>query len=940
MEHFSKAIAAFTRVAQSAQELLRDQELRSKGIQTVISGAQTRLQGIQNGIAQRAGRLQERLLENRRQLQTLLQNLEERFNASQRAWQLQARRRDRVDVQFGRQVIENTPQEVRARLWYVLLENPHLAAPLKCENPGAALNPLMDDDDDVDDEGLMEGRGLSPTRGSISGREVAGAAAVVSAASISSSASSRFASAAAAALGLTRSAGGVGGGGGGEGSISNSPSAASLATQSRRDRSVSGRSAVAAGAAPEHQPLEAGPQLAPQKGQQGQQQGQQNPVQARTQSGSAASVMMAASQMGRTSRAGAATAAASAAAAEGASAAAAVTADGVNDSMDGWELVSGVLGTTDPSGLPGSGASASGPGGAPPPEAIRIILERLEALGPVALDESGSDPVLVAQQAVLEAMLQVPWEAGVGLPPDFPPDCRFALLNEMTAGQEEVDDSILRDIHRTFPEHPYFGMEAGQRSLFRVLKAYSLHDLEVAYCQGMAFMAGVLLMYVPEETAFRLFCRLMDPEGPNLRRLYLPGLEPLKAELATFELLLTWRLPDLAAHLSEFGLPPVLYVSQWLMTLFATPFPPAFCARVIDILLQDGHDRLLLRCSFAVVEALESELLARHDFEALITYLKMEPVSWGLSRQRTIMERALTSPLTDAEIDVARDTVANRKLIAAAVAASAASTAAGGGGGGGAAGVTAADELLRCGSGAAAAAAADPSAVMHQRQLGLEAEMDAALTAAATAALTAAEAGGAERGCGLGYWDDSGASGAVPDMSGAGPGPSSVRARHGRDGGDMISFEEEAGGRQAPSAVGDATATTSGRAWEPDWAAAALQGGSHCRGSSGGGVGGTAGGGTARAEPSGGGSSYGISPSLLDDLDFGCGAAAAGAGPSGPGLEYGEYGELLLDAGVLLPEVGASDAAGGAAAVAMASAAASGTGGAGGGTGAGDLLLD
>ena len=34
-------------------------------------------------------------------------------------------------------------------------------------------------------------------------------------------------------------------------------------------------------------------------------------------------------------------------------------------------------------------------------------------------------------------------------------------------------------------------------------QAYSLHDLEVAYCQGMAFMAGVLLMYVPEEMAFR-----------------------------------------------------------------------------------------------------------------------------------------------------------------------------------------------------------------------------------------------------------------------------------------------------------------------------------------------------------------------------------------------------------------------------------------------------
>ena len=44
---------------------------------------------------------------------------------------------------------------------------------------------------------------------------------------------------------------------------------------------------------------------------------------------------------------------------------------------------------------------------------------------------------------------------------------------------QETDDIISRDIHRTFPEHPQFGCKQGQQMLFRVLKAYSLHDLEV-----------------------------------------------------------------------------------------------------------------------------------------------------------------------------------------------------------------------------------------------------------------------------------------------------------------------------------------------------------------------------------------------------------------------------------------------------------------------------
>ena len=46
---------------------------------------------------------------------------------------------------------------------------------------------------------------------------------------------------------------------------------------------------------------------------------------------------------------------------------------------------------------------------------------------------------------------------------------------------QEVDEVIGRDINRTFPEHPQFGFEQGQQALFRVLKAYSLHDLEVSF---------------------------------------------------------------------------------------------------------------------------------------------------------------------------------------------------------------------------------------------------------------------------------------------------------------------------------------------------------------------------------------------------------------------------------------------------------------------------
>lgn len=108
---------------------------------------------------------------------------------------------------------------------------------------------------------------------------------------------------------------------------------------------------------------------------------------------------------------------------------------------------------------------------------------------------------------------------------------------------------IGRDIHRTFPEHPQFGFQQGQQQLFRVLKAYALLDAEVGYCQGMAFLVGVLLMYLAEEPAFRTATALLMPPGPNLRRLYQPTMEGLKVELRKFEWLMQQFLPDLLAHL-------------------------------------------------------------------------------------------------------------------------------------------------------------------------------------------------------------------------------------------------------------------------------------------------------------------------------------------------------------------------------------------------------
>ena len=75
-----------------------------------------------------------------------------------------------------------------------------------------------------------------------------------------------------------------------------------------------------------------------------------------------------------------------------------------------------------------------------------------------------------------------------------------------------------------------FKTAAGQMSLLRVLRAYAVHDPEVNYCQGMNFLAALLLIWMPSEAdAFGGLVVLMEERG--LRDLYKKNMTTLQVPL-------------------------------------------------------------------------------------------------------------------------------------------------------------------------------------------------------------------------------------------------------------------------------------------------------------------------------------------------------------------------------------------------------------------------
>ena len=164
------------------------------------------------------------------------------------------------------------------------------------------------------------------------------------------------------------------------------------------------------------------------------------------------------------------------------------------------------------------------------------------------------------------------------------------LLCEASPALHQID----LDINRTFRSHALFRTRygAGQRMLFNILRAYSVYDRDLAYCQGMAELAAVLLMHMPEEDAFWTLVQLLASPQYALRELFLPGFAALHTRFHVHTRLLQHAVPRLHEHFEAIGLKTVFYATKWYATLFSGVLPFEHCMRVWDIVLLEGTEVL------------------------------------------------------------------------------------------------------------------------------------------------------------------------------------------------------------------------------------------------------------------------------------------------------------------------------------------------------------
>ncbi|KAK6117818.1 hypothetical protein DH2020_048445 [Rehmannia glutinosa] len=202
------------------------------------------------------------------------------------------------------------------------------------------------------------------------------------------------------------------------------------------------------------------------------------------------------------------------------------------------------------------------------------------------------------------------------VPDSYYNDLISAVVDKDTAATKQID----HDLPRTFPGHPWLDTPEGHAALRRVLVAYSFRDSDVGYCQGLNYVAALLLLVMKtEEDAFWMLAVLL--ENVLFNDCYTNNLSGCHVDQRVFRDILTKKCPRIAAHLEALEFDVSLVCTEWFICLFSKSLPSETTLRVWDILFYEGAN-VLFNVALAIFKMNEEELLMAHQVGDVINIIQ------------------------------------------------------------------------------------------------------------------------------------------------------------------------------------------------------------------------------------------------------------------------------------------------------------------------------
>lgn len=164
-----------------------------------------------------------------------------------------------------------------------------------------------------------------------------------------------------------------------------------------------------------------------------------------------------------------------------------------------------------------------------------------------------------------------------------------------------------------------------KQRLRRILWAFSTHNPEVGYVQGMNMITRLLLDVTEgdEESCFHILCGMVDIDKFRMADMWKEGFEQLQRCMDKLETALQAELPELCFHLDKFGIKPAFYSTKWFLTLYS-------CYGVVgldtlhmvwDIFLTEGWG-VIFGVAIGVLEVLEAQILGEAEVDGVMEILQ------------------------------------------------------------------------------------------------------------------------------------------------------------------------------------------------------------------------------------------------------------------------------------------------------------------------------